>query len=324
MKLFIKDHIDIILLSVLNNLILVFGYYQLDGFSTVFGVLYFLFMSLFLLFLILAYRYYRKKKVYQMLAGKPGKLEDMVAEDDSDSFTLAFSSYNKQNYQHFLQELNQSRETADEWQSRIVRWVHQMKTPISVIRLMVQTNPEQLNILDIDYELDRLQSQMDSMLGFVRMGDLESDFVIEEISLKKLADEIVLKNKRQFAYHHVSPEILIPEDAIVRSDRKWLGFVIEQILNNAVKYSGKDSRIQIYTREISTRVELTVRDFGIGIRERDLPRVFERYYTGSNGREHDQSSGIGLYMVKRILDELGHSIQIRSEIEKGTSVAILF
>lgn len=315
---------DIILLSLFNNLILAFGYHRLGGFSTVSGMFYFLFMSLFLLFLVLAYRYYRKKKVYQTLMNKPELLEDMVEEDDSDRFTAAFFSYNKRNYQRFLRELNQSREASDEWQSHIVRWVHQMKTPVSVLRLMLQIDPGQLDISDMEYELDRLQNQMDRMLGFVRMGNLKNDFVIEEIPLKKLVDEIVIENKRQFIYHRLSSRVSIPEGTIVRSDKKWLRFVTEQILNNAIKYSKEDSAIQIYTRKIGTRTELTVQDFGIGIRERDLPRVFEQYYTGSNGREHDQSSGIGLYMVKKILDELGHSIRILSETEKGTSVKILF
>lgn len=324
MKLFIKDHMDIILLSLFNNLVLAFGYYKLNGFSTISGVFYFLLMSHFLLFLILTYRFYRKKKVYRTLTGDPGSLENMVVEDDSDSFTSAFSFYNKQNYQNFLKELNQSKETADEWQSQIVRWVHQMKTPLSVLRLMAQINSEQLDVSEIDYELDRLQCQMDRMLGYVRMGDLKSDFVIEEISLEELVDEVVLKNKRQFIYHHIFPKLSIPKDTVIRSDKKWMGFVMEQILNNAIKYSKKNGVVRIYTKKVGQRTELIVQDFGIGIRERDLPRVFERYYTGSNGREHDQSTGIGLYMVKKILDDLDHIIQISSEIEKGTSVKILF
>ena len=110
----------------------------------------------------------------------------------------------------------------------------------------------------------------------------------------------------------------------VRTDGKWLAFVIEQMLHNAVKYSDAASTVEVGAMASDAGVTLSIADHGIGIRERDLPRIFDLYFTGSNGRDHDQSSGIGLYVAKHVLDELDHGIEVESKLGAGTCMRITF
>lgn len=324
MKLFFKDHLDIIILYIINYAALFYIYYRLDGFQTTGGVLYFILMSSFLLVILLVLRCIRKRRLYRALNSPPEKPEDMLEAETSDAETNAFFQYNRKCYENYRRQLNVWQDENSRLQNHLMQWVHQMKTPVSVIRLMVQDDIKHADSFGILYELDRLQNQMDLMLGLARAGQVKNDLVIEEIYLSKLLNEVISKNKRLFIQYRVFPKTEQQTDAPVRSDRKWLAFVIEQLLHNAVKYSHTDSHIDISVTTENGRTALTISDHGIGIRPRDIPRIFDLYYTGSNGRENDQSSGIGLYLVKTILDDLGHSIGITSEAEKGTEVKLLF
>ena len=272
MKLFLKDHLDIILLYLFNAVLLSYGYHRLDGFQTAGGIFYFLFLSMFLLLMLMVLRYIRKRKLYKTLNHAPGALEDMVEAETTDAETNAFFRYNRKCYESYQRQMNTWQEKNSRWQSHLMQWIHQMKTPVSVIRLMMQNDTKQIDTFGVLYELDRLQNQMDLMLGLARAGQVKNDLVIEEIALGELLQEVIRKNKRLFIQYQVFPRVF-------HGDR---------------------------------------------IRPRDLPRIFELYYTGSNGRENDQSSGIGLYLVKTVLDDLGHKIEIESEAGKGTVVSIVF
>ena len=324
MKLFLKDHLDIILLYLFNAVLLSYGYHRLDGFQTAGGIFYFLFLSMFLLLMLMVLRYIRKRKLYKTLNHAPGALEDMVEAETTDAETNAFFRYNRKCYESYQRQMNTWQEKNSRWQSHLMQWIHQMKTPVSVIRLMMQNDTKQIDTFGVLYELDRLQNQMDLMLGLARAGQVKNDLVIEEIALGELLQEVIRKNKRLFIQYQVFPRVFHGDQTLIHSDRKWLAFVMEQLLHNAVKYSSAGSGIEIRTSKEGKDISLAIRDEGVGIRPRDLPRVFDLYYTGSNGRENDQSSGIGLYLVKTVLDNLGHKIEIESETGKGTVVSIVF
>lgn len=323
MKLFLKDHLDVIVLYVVNALLLSYFYHRIEGFQTTGGILYFLFLSLFLLLLLLLLRYIRKQKLYQALCHAPNTLEDMIDTGATDIETDAFFRYNRKSYELYQRQMNAWQEENSQWRTHLMQWVHQMKTPISVIRLMLQDRTKQLDSFEVLYELDRLQNQMDLMLGLARVGQFKNDLVVEQLSLNALLQDVIQKNKRLFIQNKVFPRLEPCNDITVCSDRKWLSFAIEQIMHNAVKYSLADSAIEIRMEPVGARVLLTIEDHGVGIRTRDLPRVFDLYYTGDNGRDNDQSSGIGLYLVKTILDDLGHDITIESKVDQGTHVSLL-
>ena len=150
-----------------------------------------------------------------------------------------------------------------------------MKTPISVIRLQVQGEGRDIDGFQVLCELDRLQRQLDLMLNLARMGRFENDLVVEEVRLCELVGEVVRQNRRLFAQSEVLPQLAIGEDLVVRTDRKWLSFVCDQLLHNAVKFSEPGSHVEVSAVAEGRDVRLVVRDQGCGIRPRDLPRVCE-------------------------------------------------
>lgn len=194
-------------------------------------------------------------------------------------------------------------------------WVHQIKTPISAMNLLLQQKPDD----EISEQLMRIEQYVEMALTYIRCGDDASDFVIKSTAL----DSVIKSSVRKFAKSFVRKKISLnytDTDLKVLTDEKWLSFVIEQLLSNSLKYT-KEGSISIYTE--SGR-KLVIEDTGIGIAPEDLPRVCEKGYTGYNGRQEKKSTGIGLFLSKKVLQMLGHKMQITSEVGKGTKVTIIF
>lgn len=194
-------------------------------------------------------------------------------------------------------------------------WVHQIKTPIAAMRLLLSTresSPEQTALL---WELMRIEQYVEMVLSYIRLDSETSDYVIQSCDL----DGIVKQAVRKYASQIIARQLKIryePLRTVVLADEKWLLFVVEQILSNAVKYT-RAGEIKI---SLSAPKVLCIRDTGIGIDPSDLPRVFEKGFTGYNGREDKRATGIGLYLCRRILEKMNQSIRIESEVGKGTSV----
>lgn len=194
-------------------------------------------------------------------------------------------------------------------------WVHQIKTPIAASRLLLQE--EELNPGEIQNELFKIEQYVEMVLGYLRTQDLSSDLCLEEVNL----DEIIKDQIHKFARIFVGKKLSLDYEGVeetVLTDKKWLGFVIGQILSNALKYT-KKGKISIYMSKARSHT-LVIEDTGIGIRQEDLPRVFEKGFTGYNGREEGRSTGIGLYLSGKIMKKLDHGIRIESELGKGTRV----
>lgn len=196
-------------------------------------------------------------------------------------------------------------------------WVHQIKTPIAAMRLLLKDDTEQTQ--EISMELFRIEQYVDMALQYVRLGGKSSDYQIRECDL----DSIVRQAIRKYARLFIRKKIRLEYEGVdikVITDEKWLLFVMEQILSNALKYTQK-GKIRIYLLD-QQRKELVIEDTGIGIAAQDVPRVFEQGFTGYNGRKQNSSTGIGLYLCRRIMERLSHKIWIESEIGKGTRVIL--
>ena len=194
-------------------------------------------------------------------------------------------------------------------------WAHQIKTPIAAMRLILQTKPEN-SAGEIEGELFRVEQYVEMVLNYLRLDSDSTDFVFKTCSLDGIIRQCVRKYAKQFIRKKISLEY--EGTALqVLTDEKWLCFVIEQILSNALKYTAAGS-IRIFTQGET----LVIADTGMGIAPEDLPRVFEKGYTGYNGRTDKKATGIGLYLCKKILQKLGHEISISSEVGKGTRVSI--
>ena len=196
-------------------------------------------------------------------------------------------------------------------------WVHQIKTPIAAMNFLLDNEEVDQKILQ--QELFKIERYVEMVLTYIRLDSTSSDYVITKINL----DEVVKDSVKKYATIFINKKIklnFVSHETMVISDKKWLSFAIEQILGNSVKYSNTGGEITIETCEN----KLIVEDNGMGIKEEDLPRIFEKGFTGFNGRYEKKSSGLGLYLCKKTLDKLGHHIEISSKVGEGTRVEITF
>lgn len=202
-------------------------------------------------------------------------------------------------------------------------WVHQIKTPIAAMHVIEQTleeeYPEQKNVKELKLELLKIEQYVEMVLTYLRMEDMAGDLQIERCALDRLIKQAVRKYSQMFIYRRIQLQYR-PVSKMILTDEKWLQFVLEQILSNALKYTNDGGRISIYTKEKEGQDWLVIEDNGIGIQAEDLPRVFEKGFTGYNGREDKKSTGIGLYMCQKIMERLNHRIWIESEVDRGTKV----
>ena len=196
-------------------------------------------------------------------------------------------------------------------------WVHQIKTPIAAMNFILDNEEVDQKILQ--QELFKIERYVEMVLTYIRLDSVSSDYVITKINL----DEVVKDSVKKYATIFINKKIklnYVSHETIVVSDKKWLSFAFEQILGNSVKYSSSGGEITIETCEN----KLVIEDKGIGIKEEDLPRIFEKGFTGFNGRYEKKSSGLGLYLCKKTLDKLGHHIEISSKVGEGTRIEITF
>jgi len=250
-------------------------------------------------------------------------LEKMTAElignlPESDSIA-------DEDYQKIIAHLcEEQRRRADEAQARYndmvdyyTVWAHQIKTPIAAMRLNLQNEDSPFS-RKLQNDLNRIESYVNMVLTFLRLESDSTDYVIREYDL----DSIVRSAVRKFSGEFIGKKLSLEYEGVnakVLTDEKWLSFVVEQVLSNAVKYTGNGGTISVYMEEPKT---LCIKDTGIGIAPEDLPRIFKNGYTGFNGRADKRASGIGLYLCKRVCDNLGHGISAESKVGSGTVIRI--
>lgn len=251
------------------------------------------------------------------------------------NLTLQFFKFQKrlseQDYQNIIKNLkeqnselkSQERIFKQEMSDYYSMWVHQIKTPIAAMHVLQQTleeeYPEQKYIKEIKLELFKIEQYVEMVLTYLRMGEMSGDLKFEKYSLDAIVRQVIRKYSQMFILRKIHLQYAKTSQCIV-TDEKWLQFVLEQVLSNALKYTKDGGMIFIYTEEKENKKCLVIEDSGIGIQAEDLPRVFEKGFTGYNGRADKKSTGIGLYMCKKIMERLNHQIWIESEVDKGTKV----
>ena len=236
----------------------------------------------------------------------------------------------QQDIMHRLNQMRMNVETAgqkslEEMTDYYTMWAHQIKTPIFALRLLLQEEPERNR--EALAELFMFELYVELVLGYLRTEDMSSDLTLSCCSL----DSVIRDQIHKYAGIFVSRKLSLTYDVFsesVLTDEKCLGFVIGQILSNALKYTRADG-IEIWLEdERGNRTSNTapailgIADTGIGIQAEDLPRIFEKGYTGVNGREDNRATGIGLYLSRKILKKLGHEITVDSQVDKGTEVRL--
>lgn len=323
MKLFLRDHFAFFLLYVLNFGIIFLLYDAVDGFQN--NKIYFIILSLYLFICFLTYRYVRNRRLYNRLSEQPEKMEDVFIERAHAPMPHSVNELVRTQYQLFQRELQSYEVKQQEQQLFMNHWVHQMKTPVSVMQLMVLEMEDEHLIPKFKKELDRLNQGLDMALYMARLNNFHEDFHVESISLKDAVTKNINSLKELFIRNGVFPVLEVHSDLTVFSDAKWLKFIIYQLMTNAVRYSGeRDKKVFLTAKRSGKDIIFEVRDEGVGIPQEDIRRVFEPFYTGKNGRIFGESTGMGLYIVSKICSYLGHSVKLESEVGEGTSVKIIF
>ena len=273
--------------------------------------LYFFLLSSFLTFLFLAWDIFAEAQVYRQ--------EVLYAERDPKSpLESALAEKLEERESELYQKKSEAQSKLTDLLDYYTLWVHQIKTPIAASRLLVAEVSDREVKQQLEQEIFKIDSYTNLVLQYLRLESFHDDLVFEQVQVEDLVKDMVRKYALFFIQKGLTVNLHDLDKTIV-TDKKWLLVVIEQILSNSLKYT-KEGGLEIYMEG----QELFIKDTGIGIKNSDVLRVFERGFSGYNGRLTQQSSGLGLYLSKKISEELGHQIRIESEVGIGTTVCIKF
>ncbi|MBW4080576.1 HAMP domain-containing sensor histidine kinase [Paenibacillus sp. S150] len=236
-------------------------------------------------------------------------------------------------HRSYQDQIYEVKSQADNTHKFISQWIHNLKTPLSVIDLILQSykmNPEghAPALTHIEEEKNAILSMLNQMLKFFRLEHFTRDYNPERVNLLESLRSLINSKRNQYIYNNVYPMIeCADESVLVMTDSKWNTAMLEQIVSNAIKYSDageKAKPVHFHIEQCGDQVVLSIRDEGIGIEQADLQRVFQPFFTGKNGRTHHQATGIGLYVCSEIARKLGHRLTISSEVNQGTEVRISY
>lgn len=324
MKLFLREHLLLIIFQLIQS-VMIPVLFWLDGYRGIGVSIYAIFLSLVFLTAFLIYSYISRKNYYQRLQHPMETLDESLGTIGRAPVSEALDGLLHAQYRLYQEELQRAEDRRDEHLLFMDRWVHQMKTPLSVIELTAQTldEPESSSIRE---ETDRMRNGLNTVLYMARLRTIAEDFLIKPVILSKLVHEVNQDNKRYYIRNEIFPQLREERPEIkVATDEKWLFFMLTQIIQNAVKYStGKTKHLVISLYERSGDAVLEVKDFGIGIPDVDQKRVFSKFFTGENGRNFRESTGMGLYLVKEVAEKLEHQIELESKGGEGTTIRIIF
>lgn len=224
-----------------------------------------------------------------------------------------------------LENVNYYKNIQEDYKEYIELWIHEVKIPIAASKMIIENNKNEVT-KSIDEELDKVENYTEQALFYARSNAVEKDYIINKTSLKEVVNGAILKNKTTLINEKVSIELANLKDEEIYTDSKWTIFIINQIIQNAIKYSKKDDKkIEIFSQEKNDKVILYIKDNGLGIKESEINRIFDKGFTGENGRIIGQkSTGIGLYLCKKLCDRLGLGIELNSKKDIGTEVRIIF
>lgn len=221
-----------------------------------------------------------------------------------------------------IENVNLYKNSVADFKDYVEMWIHEVKIPISSLVLMMH-NKKNIDKRFIQ-EIRKLDNYIDQVLFYVRSNYTEQDFLFKKINLNKIISQVAIKNIDDLRLNKVNLEVLV-SDIVITTDPKWLEFIINQIVNNSIKYKKEsNSYIKIYSKSYQDRVSLFIEDNGIGIPRKDLSSVFNKSFTGENGRNTTKSTGMGLYIAKKLCMKLGHKIEINSREGEGTTLIITF
>lgn len=292
------------------------------------NILYINFVSTIFFIIYLTCSYIRKKVYYsyisEVVENSHGDIINQLPEPKNYEQKL-YNKLLKVIHEQQMEKIEMLYEDKKENQEFITSWVHEIKTPISVVRLIIENNNKSSDEIlnSIEDEVDKIENQVENVLYYSRIDDFSKDYFINEISLNKIVKEAVKRHAKIFINKKIKIEIDNKEMDIM-TDKKWLFFIISQILSNSLKYTDVNGKVIINFEEDNKEKRLIIKDNGIGIKKEDIERVFNKGFTGHTGRQSYKSTGMGLYLAKKLCRKLGHDISIESLYGEYTKVSIHF
>lgn len=253
-----------------------------------------------------------KKYLLSEVINKPDYLEGKI-----------FYQILKQTNRSMLENVSYYQQLQDEYREYIETWVHEIKTPIGSVKLLIDNHKSPVT-RSIDSEMKKIDDYVEQALYYSKSNHANEDYIIKECSLKKIVMDTITRNSRDLIGKFFSVDVTDVEQTIY-SDSKWVQFILNQIISNSIKYSKEEKpNIRIYSEKNENNIVLTIEDNGIGIPEKDQKKVFQKGFTGENGRRYGKSTGIGLYLCKKLCDQLEIGITLKSEVGKGTTIQLIF
>lgn len=313
---YIKQYIKVLLLFIVFALVfcIVFSLYNLETEAIYYSIILCTFIGL--IYICINFINYYKKHIqlYKLQNEISISLENLPSPKTliEEDYTNLILTLNKE-YKNYISKSDIAKSDMIDYYTM---WVHQIKTPISALKLLIQTSESEISS-DLSSELFKIEQYVEMVLSYIRLGSNKNDFVLKEYDLDNIVRQAIRKYAPLFIRKKISLDFQ-PTNYKVLTDEKWLVFVIEQLLSNAIKYTNK-GKISIYSLE---NKKLVIEDTGIGISKEDIPRIFDKGFTGYNGRTDKKATGLGLYLCKNILDKLSHKISIESEVGVKTKVIL--
>lgn len=335
---FLKDRIAYIIIYFISiSLVILITYLTIIMkvvYFSLTNIVYAYLVSVVIFVIFLLYDYSKARTFYSQLnkiLNSEDIIEDIVNIGEGTTIEQKlFANILKKSHKAYEGNICRYEDIQKQYSYFVNQWVHQMKTPVSVINLILQeeSTSECKEILDsIGEENEKISQGLSIMLYNARINQFNHDFNVEDTDILLILRKVINDNKKLLIKHKIFPEIT-GEAAIVQTDKKWMYFVINQILINAIKYTTatvKDRKvINFNIKEDSEKVVVSIEDNGIGIPKEDLGRVFNAFFTGKNGRKTSESTGMGMYLAKRICEELGNELYVESEEGNGTKFSIAF
>ena len=325
-KLYLKNHLPVILLNLLS--ILALSLFLLATGNTIQMVLFILADWLLVLALYLTAGYIYQKKRLEKLLEMAGQLKEryllpevMPAPDQAEE--QVYYQLLKMAGKSMLERISEVERERGEYRAYIEQWVHEVKTPITALKLLCENNRSPFS-RDVLVELENINRCAEQALYYARSEHTEKDYSIREMNLADVVHGAIADNK--YLLRQCDMAITVDNlELVVYADDKWVRFILNQIISNAVKYhSPQQPTLHIFAERLGDQVLLSIADNGIGIPESDLPRIFEKGFTGQNGRTIRSSTGIGLYLCKRLGDKLGIGLSASSAGSGGTTITLSF
>ena len=326
-KLFFKE-------KVITILLLLFGIITIEIFLMAYNVGMFIkiyipliIMGLYMISIII--EYFKRKKFYDNLLKMLEELDEkyLITEIIKNPNFLEgkiFKNTLEQIDKSMLENVNKYKYMTEDYKEYIELWIHEIKIPISASKMVIENNKNAIT-KSIDEELDKVENYIEQALFYARSNTVEKDYYIRKVVLKEIVNESIKKNKSSLIQEKISIDIHDLEIE-VNTDNKWIVFILNQIIQNSIKYRKKENSVmEIYANQGKENVILYIKDNGIGIKQGEITRVFEKGFTGTNGRlSNKKSTGIGLYLCKKLCNKLGIGIELNSVQNEGTKVKLVF